>query len=258
VKGSLGLVRKRYGLQRKFVISVDDEQNLTNYLILVDYVVGLHRSWEVDKNYFIRNGAIPGANGFSPFFGTQLVLLARTLDVVTQGVQDAYFAMDSVFMGDAERQVAQLDFAHLTHQIDIPNPKTGTSEPLKFNEHVSGMFVAELLDWVTRAADELRGLLQDAGKDGLESVQRTTNRLRKFVHAATVPPQNPRGLPPGYSTARVHRAMRLLADGLDETYKLAVQLLPSDLPVEMSESELRRIIQDEMKANQVNRGSLRD
>ncbi len=50
VKGSLGLVRQRFGLQRKYVTTVDDEQNLTNYLILVDYVIGLNHSWIHDKN----------------------------------------------------------------------------------------------------------------------------------------------------------------------------------------------------------------
>jgi hypothetical protein len=59
-------------------------------------------------------------------------------------------------------------------------------------------------------------------------------------------------LPPGYKTARVQRALRLLADGLDETYKLAVQLRPSDLPVDISESELRKFIRDEIKASRAN------
>ncbi len=43
--GSLGLVRQRFGWERRFVTTVDDEQNLTNYLILVDYVIGLKKSW---------------------------------------------------------------------------------------------------------------------------------------------------------------------------------------------------------------------
>jgi hypothetical protein len=242
VKGSLGLVRQRFGLQRGYVTTVDDEQNLTNYLILVDYVIGLNHSWIHDKNYFIRNGIKPG---FAPFFGTQLVLLSRALDVVAEGVHDAYFAMDSVFMGDAERQVAQLNFAGLI--VKVPNPKTGGVELHTFGPNTSGLYVAELLDWVDRAvSDELPRLLQDAGKDGLESLQRVTNRLRKFVHGAIVPPQSAPGLPPGYHTPRVKRAMQLLADGLDETYKLAVQLRPPDLPVEVSPDDLRRLIRDEI------------
>ena len=242
VKGSLGKVRQRFGFQRRYVTTVDDEQNFTNYLILVDYVIGLNHSWIHDKDYFIRNGIQPG---FSPFFGTQLVLLSRALDVVVQAVRDAYFAMDSVFMGDAERQVAQLDFAGLI--VKVPNPRTGSPELHTFKPRTSGLFVAELLDWVDRAAsDELPRLLQDAGKDGLESLQLVTDRLRKFVHGAIVPPQKAPSLPPGYHTPRVKRAMQLLADGLDETYKLAVQLSPPDLPVEVSPDDLRRLIREEI------------
>ena len=242
VKGSLGLVRQRFGLQRRYVTTVDDEQNLTNYLILVDYVIGLNHSWIHDKNYFIRNGIKPG---FAPFFGTQLVLLSRALDVVAEGVHDAYFAMDSVFMGDAERQVAQLNFAGLI--VKVPDPKTGAVDLHTFGPNTSGLFVAELLDWVDRAAsDELPRLLQDAGKDGLESLQRVTDRLRKFVHGAIAPPQNAPGLPPGYFTPRVKRAMQLLADGLDETYKLAVELRPPDLPLGISPDDLRRLIREEI------------
>jgi hypothetical protein len=242
VKGSLGLVKKRFGLDRSFVTTVDDEQNLTNYLILVDYVIGLDYSWIHDKDYFIRNGVKPG---FSPFFGTQLVLISRALDVVGQAVQDAYFAMDSVFMGDAERQIAQLDFANL--QVKVPNPRTGAPELHTFKPGTSGLFVAELLDWIDRAAtDELPRLLQDAGKDGLESLELVTDRLRRFAHGAIVPPQDAPSLPPGYYTPRVKRAMQLLADGLDETYKLAVQLRPVDLPVDLSPDGLRRLIRDEI------------
>jgi hypothetical protein len=237
VGGSLGLVRKRFGLERRYVNTVDDEQNLTNYLILVDYVIGLDQSWQYEKGYFVRTSP-GGPKEKQPYFGTQLVLLSRTLDVVAQAVQDAYFAMDSVFMGDAERQVAQLDFANLT--IHVPY----SPEPYTFYKDTSGLFVAELLDWIDRAAsDELPRLLQDAGKDGLESLQVVTDRLRKFTRGAIVPPQKAKGLPPGYYTPRVQRAMLLVCDGLDETYKLAHELHSPEFPAELSEEELRRIRQ---------------
>jgi hypothetical protein len=51
---SLGLVRLRFGLERKYVTTVDDEQNLTNYLILVDCLTGLKKSWDFDKSFFVR------------------------------------------------------------------------------------------------------------------------------------------------------------------------------------------------------------
>ncbi len=177
-----------------------------------------------------------------PFFGTQLVLMSRALEVVSQGVQDAYYTMDSVFMGDAERQTAQLDFANL--EISIPDKQGGNEHRYTFPPDTSGLFVAEFLDWVYRtASEELPSLLQDAGKDGLELFTASTDRLRKFVHAAIVPPQNARGLPPGYYTPRVNRALRLLADGLDEAYRLAFQIRPPEFPAELTPEELRRIRQ---------------
>ncbi len=238
--GSLGLVRQRFGLERRFVTTVDDEQNLTNYLILVDYVIGLKQSWNHDKGFFIRT--FMGDTKRQPFFGTQLVLMSRALEVVAQGVQDAYYTMDSVFMGDAERQTSQLDFAGLT--ILIPDRTKGNERSYTFSNETSGLFVAELLDWVYRAAsEELPGLLQDAGKDGLESFKASTDRLRKFVHGAVAPGQNARGLPPGYHTPRVKRAMQLLADGLDEAYRLAFEIPAPEFPAELTPEELARIRQ---------------
>lgn len=240
-EGSLGIVRQRFGLERKFVVTVDDEQNLTNYIILVDYLIGLKQSWNYEKSFFIRIRGGEGEVERQPFFGTQLVLIARALDVVAQGVQDAYFAMDSVFMGDAERQTSQLDFASL--KVWLPDPKTkGGSVEYEFYHDTSGLFVAELLDWVDRAAsEELPGLLKDAGKDGLQSFKAATNRLRAFVRAAIPPEQKAPGLPPGYHTPRVKRAMKLLRDGLDEAYLLAYQVPSAEFPPDLSQGQLSRI-----------------
>jgi hypothetical protein len=240
---SLGLVKQRFGLERKYVNTVDDEQNLTNYMILADYVIGLKQSWNYDKDFFIRtSGKLLGRR--HPFFGTQLVLISRALDVVAQGVQDACFTMDSVFMGDAERQTAQLNFAGLP--VTIPSPDNDHPEHFTFGPDTSGLFVAELLDWVNRSAsEELPALLQDAGKDGLESFKMSTNRLRKFVHGSVEltfdRSYQSRGLPPGYRTPRVRRALQLLADGLDEAYKLAFQVPSAEFPAEVSQNRLDRI-----------------
>jgi hypothetical protein len=238
--GSLGLVRERFGLRREDVTTVDDEQNLTNYLILVDYVIGLWESWTYYRDFFVRTRL--GETERRPFFGTQLVLISRALEVVAQGVQDAYYTMDSVFIGDAERQTSQLDFAHLNLTgIEIPNGR-GAWEPLWLIDPRSGLFVAELLDWVYRAAsEELPMLLQDAGKDGIESFKASTDRLRRFVHASRVPPQRAPGLPPGYYTPRVQRALQLLADGLDEAYGLAHQIRPPELPIDFTAEERQEL-----------------
>jgi hypothetical protein len=237
--GSLGLVRERFGLRREDVTTVDDEQNLTNYLILVDYVIGLWESWNYYRVFFVRTFL---GETRHPFFGTQLVLISRALEVVAQGVQDAYYTMDSVFMGDAERQTSQLVFTNLNLAgIDIPDGR-GSREQLRLIDPQSGLFVAELLDWVYRAAsEELPALLQDAGKDGIESFIASTDRLRKFVHASRVPPQRAPGLPPGYYTPRVQRALQLLADGLDEAYGLAHEIRPPDLPIDFTAKERQEL-----------------
>lgn len=206
--GQLGEVRERFNLKREFVVTIADEQNLTNYLIVVDYLMGLNNSWNNEKAYFARSGA-----AVQPYFGTQLVLLSRSLEVVAQAVKDVYFAMDSVFLGAAERQTILLDFTSIGAE--------------------SSLFIAELLDWIDRAASqELPAQLQDSGKDAIGTMQSVVSDLFRFVRASLLPQQPLKGKPPGYRTPRVQRSLRLLEDALRETYRLAGQIKPPNFPLE--------------------------
>jgi hypothetical protein len=205
--GELGDLRDRFALERDHVVTIEDEQNLTNYVVLVDYIIGLSNSWNAQKGYFTRNG------GPEPYFGTQLVLLSRALDVVAQSVRDVYFAMDSVFLTAAERQTILLDFS------SVPGG--------------SSLFVAELMDWVERAAsDELPRQLQGSGKDAIDSMGKIVDTLGQYVRAAMVPPQPTNGLPPGYRTPRVQRALKELAEQLKETLKLTKQVKAPKFPID--------------------------
>jgi len=207
-ESQLGILRQRFNLKREFITTIADEQNLTNYLIVVDYMIGLNNSWINEKKYFAHSGTAA-----QPYFGTQLVLLSRSLEVVTQAVKDVEFAMDSVFLGAPERQTILLDFTSIGPE--------------------SSLFVAELLDWVERAAsDELPNQLQDSGKDAISTMKHVVWDLHRFVRAAMIPQQAGKGLPPGYRTPRVQRALRLLAEALRETHRLADQIRPPDFPVE--------------------------
>jgi hypothetical protein len=200
--GQLGEIRERFNLKRKYITTISDEQNLTNYLIVVDYLIGLNNSWINEKKYFAHSGTTA-----QPYFGTQLVLLSRSLDVVTQAVKDVEFAMDSVFIGAPERQTVLLDFTSISPE--------------------SSLFIAELLDWIDRAARvELPAQLQDSGKDAIYTVTHVVGDLHRFVHAAILPQQPAKGLPPGYRTPRVQRALVLLAESLRETRRLADQIKP--------------------------------
>jgi hypothetical protein len=229
--GRLADLQNRFGLKRQFVTTIEDEQNLTNYLILVDYVTGLNQSWNAQRGFFSRNGSTG-----EPFFGTQLVLLSRALDVVTQSVKDAYFTLDSVFLGAAERQTIPLTFSGLKVQVPVNGSlQTFIFPPTEENPTpTSSLFVAELLDWVDRAAsDELPRLVQDAGKDSISSMVDILDTLRKFAHAAVIAPFGPQplnGLPPGYRTPRVQRALIELADQLDEAFRLASQIKSPRFP----------------------------
>lgn len=204
--GEAGLLRQRFSLERRYIATISDEQNVTNYMIVVDYLIGLNNSWINERQYFAHSGTTA-----QPFFGTQLVLLSRSLDVVSQAVKDVCFAMDSVFIGAAERQTTLLNFTSIGPE--------------------SSLFIAELLDWVDQAAsEELPAQLQDSGKDAVRTMQRVVADLHRFVHAAMLPQQPAAGLPPGYRTPRVQRALRLLAESLRETYRLAEQIHPPQLP----------------------------
>jgi len=199
VKGHLGRLSRIFGLERKWVNTIDQEQNLTNYLILVDYVLGLRMSWTTQRRFFTRGA------GADPFLGTQLVLVERSLAVVAQSVQDAYAAMDSVYVGKEERQVVELQY---------PNQPS--------------LFVAELLSWIDQVAStEGPQLIRDGGKMGVLSFGPTIGNLAFLAAGALIPPQTAAAMPPGYRTARVQRALQELAEHLDETSRLVNQILPA-------------------------------
>jgi uncharacterized glyoxalase superfamily protein PhnB len=56
---SLGLLRRVFGLNRGNINTVNDEQNLTNFLILADYVISLQQSWNRDRGLFLVNAEAP-------------------------------------------------------------------------------------------------------------------------------------------------------------------------------------------------------
>ncbi|MFN8490551.1 MAG: Ig-like domain-containing protein [Caldilineaceae bacterium] len=151
VGGLLGAMRAEFGFDRQRINTIDEEQNLSNYLIIVDHVLCLRRSWNTQKGFFDQTGA-------DVFIGTQFVLISRALGVVAESVQELYFVLDSVFLGAAERQVVVLD---------------------------SGLTIAELFGWVDRFASvEAPQIMRDSGKDGAITLQPTLQKLVALVQAA--------------------------------------------------------------------------
>jgi len=196
IKGTLGSLRDELGLNfttQDFANTVQDEQDLSNFRILSDYVTSLAQSWINNLRFF-------GLNTATPFFGTQLVLLSRQLSVVAEAVDEVRFTLDSVFIGPAERQTLELQFG--------PG-----DQPL---------FAEDLFNWIQSfATEEGTRLIQDGGKYGVQfSFLPIVKQLRDLVKSA----HDPNPLDHGFRTFRVQRALQQLGEELDELVALATPI----------------------------------
>ena len=200
VTGHLAILVDRFGLEPGNVNTIDEEQNLTNFIVVADYFNGLRASWDALKPYFYLIGGKPA------FLGTELVLVARALEVVAESVQELNFLMDSVFLGPAERQTILLKFDH------------------------DSLFFADLINLVLNATQEGPRLFQDAGKDGVVAFVPTIAKLRDLVSGAMLTTkggqQDPSDsdLPAGYKRERVQVGLQDLVASLDQVYERATRI----------------------------------
>jgi hypothetical protein len=227
VQGQLAELRDRLGLERSRVNTIDDEQNYTNFLILVDYVNTLNQSWRTERKYFTRGDP----SGAEPYLGTQLVLLAQGLAAAAEAVQDVNFTLESVFLGSPMQQTLTLNFPSTVQGVTVPGVTgvPGDDPPAPLPANTPPMFVSELLGWAdTWLTKEARELIDESGKDGVIAMFPTANRLRKLVRAALVKArgglQDPATLPAGYASPRVQRAIQELATQLDEVASRAGEI----------------------------------
>jgi hypothetical protein len=162
ISGSLGNLRILFGFSQDDdqVNTVEDEQDLTNFRIVSDYVISLAQSWLNNLQFF-------GLQTQTPFFGTQLVLLSRQLSVIAESVNEVRFTLDSVFIGPAERQTLQIQFS--------------SGDP--------SMFLEDLLTWIDSfASEEGPRLIQDGGKFAVgESFVPIGTQLQTLVAGAVTP-----------------------------------------------------------------------
>ncbi len=189
------------------VNTVEEEQNLTNYFVVRDYINGLQQAWKGAK------GLRAQFTGDTKFLGTQLVLLARGLSVVAEQVNEAKLTMESVFLGPTERQTVRIKFPS---KIII----NGQEEDilLDSSEPLSSMLVSELLDWVERfATEEGPMLIQDGGRIGVSSIEQTLRQLQRYVLGAA----QAKVSHIGFSRQRVRRSLEEMAAQLGEVAQLA-------------------------------------
>jgi len=201
IGGTLGNLRDVLGLNfinQDFVNSVGDEQNLSNFRILADYVTSLAQSW-------INNLPFFGLSTSKPFFGTQLVLLSRQLSVVGESVDEVRFTLDSVFVGPAERQSTKINYT-------VPG--------------LQAIFLEDLLSWIHNfATEEGPRLIQDGGKFGVQNTfTPMVRQLLAFVVNLPSSPSISNPLPAGFFAPRVKLATEDLVDQLQQLITLAAPI----------------------------------
>jgi len=190
--GSLGQLHEVLGIERARVNTVDEEQNLTNARLVVDWLRALRGSWDA-------SAAVFGGSG-EAYLGTSLLQLSRLLAVAGESVEELEAALDSVFLGAAERQVRRV---------------AG-----------SGLTVDELLSWVrTATQEEGPRLVQDGGRIGVRAFLPTLQTLVGLVAGATALQGTGDGSADPVGLPRVQRAVRELAGHLEAAASLAARVV---------------------------------
>ena len=198
IDGTLGTLRDTYGIyftSNPFSNSIQDEQDITNFRVISDYMTSLLQSWVSNYQFFVLGTSNPA------FFGTQLVLISRQFSVISESVNEVRFTLDSVFIGPSERQTLLLEFR---------DPNT----PAIFLEDM----LQEIQDF---ASGEGPRLLQDGGKISIpNNILPVMKNFRHMVHLAHTP-VNFRQLPDGFRTIRVQRSLDDLHDQIKALIELA-------------------------------------
>jgi hypothetical protein len=186
--GYLVYLSELMGLIPDQVNTLEEETMVTNFVVIKDYVTSLQTSWENFRSVWLGKD-----------LGTRLVLLSRALSVTAEAVQEVWAAMDSVFVGSAERQVARF------------RDDTG-------NE----LLVEELLSWIVAfASEEAPALVHEGGRRGVIVLIPTAIQLERlvtqFIQSIDYDPL----LPVGLRHPRVKNPLRELRTYLQKVQQLA-------------------------------------
>ena len=229
ITGTLGELRDLYGIwfekreqgsshpgtdhlrYNPFSNSVEDEQDVTNFRVISDYMTSLLGTWIANGRFFeLKVTKAPA------FLGTQLILMSRQFNVIVETVNELRFTLDSVFIGPNERQQLLLDF--------------GSTLPSMYLEDI-------LREIETFMSDEGPRLIRDAGRIGIrQNLMPVIETYIEMISAAKSP-GNHSEIPDGYYTARVQNALDDLNTQLSYVQALAKQVgmrLPSERTLKLS------------------------
>jgi hypothetical protein len=205
IGGTLGDIRKIYGIyfqkdnhDNPLSNSIEDEQDITNFRVISDYMTSLLLTWLENFKYFrLSMKHLPA------FLGTQLILIGRQFNVVAETVNEVRFALDSVFIGPNERQQLLLEFS----------------------DALPAMYLEDVLTEIeSTVTDEGPRLIKDGGRIALyNNVRPVLHTLIDMIEGSRNP-SNLSGLPEGYRTPRVRRSLDDLRDQLVYLGKLVEQV----------------------------------
>ncbi len=188
----LGQLEEQLGILDTHINTLDEELDASNFIAVVEYVISINESWKQFKS--IGSGASVAKD-----LGTRLVLLSRSLSVAAESVQEVYAAMDSVFVGPAERQVASFQ-----------------------DRKANTVLVEELLSWITTfATDEAPRLVNEGGRIGGAAIVPTAIKLEDLVDDLIKAIPHDPGVPSGMRHPRVRRPLEELAGYLNEVRRRA-------------------------------------
>jgi hypothetical protein len=242
----LGMVDQNNQISRDRVVTLDDEDNLTKYISLRDYIAAVSNSWQNYRdNYYLTD------------LGTSLLNLSRALAVVSDDLTDLTDALDSVYVGPAERLTIRVAVSidgltgppALPMGVGAPTPPTNgitIGNRVTSSTAENSIVLQDAFDWIDRFATVEAGqLIASSGRRGAAVIQNTANVLVRVIGNiildVTVPPTTGTSsggtylskIPVGLRHPRVRIPLRDLADGLNDVLiaaTIVVQDSPTPIP----------------------------
>ena len=193
LRGSIGELRERFYLARRYIDTIDDEANYTRFLMVAEHAGSLYQSWTAQRDFFAGRGK-------PEYFGQVMVQLRRILQTISDDIDEAEQALDAVNISRSERQLQRVAYQ---------------GAPL---------YLQATLDWIKHfVTEDALHLLDVAGKDGAIALYPT---LWSMAEASEefVPPVA--GFPTLYDSPLVRAAMGTLASALDEAVRIIDRVGP--------------------------------
>jgi hypothetical protein len=179
-------------ISRAAVLTRDDEEQLTHFIIACDRVKAVSRAFdELTGRTAVRD------------YGTAFTQLQRDLELLPELVADVRWALDSVDFGPDQREVQRV------------------------GPGAASMTLEGVLQWAEDLAEEGRSLLQDAGVRGAELLQSRAAALHDVL-AALEPGQHPKRdgdvFAARLALARVRTPLRLLGEAVARVKQSAAEI----------------------------------